>query len=66
MTGTDENAHSITITSGMKYLDFTATGGNVLLSSISYTATPEPIALALTGSGLLGLFFLRRRRTGSQ
>jgi len=27
VTGTDENSHSITITSGMKYLDFTATGG---------------------------------------
>lgn len=65
VTGTDENSHSITIASGMKYLDFTATGGNVLLSSISYTATPEPLSLALTGSGLLGLFLLRRRRAGS-
>jgi len=27
--------------------------------------TPEPWSLALTGSGLLGLFFLRRRRTHS-
>ena len=25
-------------------------------------ATPEPLSLALTGSGLVGLFFLRRRR----
>lgn len=49
----------------MKYLDFTATSGNVLLNSISYTATPEPLSLALTGSGLLGLFLLRRRRAGS-
>ncbi len=65
VTGTNESSHSITITSGMKYLDFTATGGNVLLSSISYTATPEPLSLALTGSGLLGLFLLRRRRAGS-
>ncbi len=65
VTGTDEHSHSITIASGMKYLDFTATGGNVLLSSISYTATPEPVSLALTGSGLLGLFLLRRRRAGS-
>jgi len=65
VTGTDENSHSITIASGMKYLDFTATGGNVLLSSISYTATPEPLSLGLTGSGLLGLFLLRRRRAGS-
>jgi len=65
VTGTDENSHSITITSGMKYLDFTATGGNVLLNSISYTATPEPLSLALTGSGLLGLDLLRRRKSGS-
>jgi hypothetical protein len=65
VTGTDENSHSITIASGMKYLDFTATGGNVLLSSISYTATPEPLSLGLTGSGLLGLFLLRRRKAGS-
>lgn len=65
ITGTDESSHSITIASGMKYLDFTATDGNVLLSSISYTATPEPLSLALTGSGLLGLVLLRRRRAGS-
>jgi hypothetical protein len=66
VTGSNENSHSITIASGMHYLDFTATGGNVLLSSISYTATPEPLSLALTGSGLLGLFLLRRRRAGSK
>jgi hypothetical protein len=65
VTGTDESSHSITIGAGMKYLDFTATSGNVLLNSISYTATPEPLSLALTGSGLLGLFLLRRRRAGS-
>ena len=66
MTGSDENSHSITIGSGIKYLDFTATSGNVLLNSITYTSTPEPLTLALTGSGLLGLALLRRRRTGSQ
>ncbi len=65
VTGTNESSHTITITSGMKYLDFTATDGNVLLNSISYTATPEPVTLALTGSGLVGLFLLRRRRAGS-
>jgi hypothetical protein len=65
VTGSDENSHSITIGSNMKYLDFTATGGNVLLNSISYTATPEPLSLALTGSGLLGLVLLRRRKAGS-
>ena len=53
------------------YLDFTATGANgdvsnVLLNSLTYTqATPEPLSLALTGSGLLGLFLLRRRKSGS-
>jgi hypothetical protein len=65
VNGTDEGSHTITIGSGMKYLDFTATAGNVLLSSITYTATPEPLSLALTGSGLLGLVLLRRRKAGS-
>ncbi|MDP9114976.1 MAG: PEP-CTERM sorting domain-containing protein [Acidobacteriota bacterium] len=65
VTGTDQGSHSITIASGMKYLDFTATAGNVLLSSISYTATPEPLSLGLTGAGLVGLFLLRRRKAGS-
>ena len=45
VTGTNESSHSIAIASGMKYLDFTATSGNVLLNSISYTATPEPLSL---------------------
>lgn len=30
--------------------------------SCGLAPTPEPISLALTGSGLIGLFFLRRRR----
>ena len=34
---------------------------NVFLISGPTAATPEPVTLALTGSGLLGLFFLRKR-----
>jgi len=63
--GTNEGLQSITIASGMHFLDFTAIQGDVLLNSISYTATPEPLSLGLTGSGLLGLFLLRRRKNGS-
>jgi hypothetical protein len=68
VNGTDEGMHTIVLAQGENFLDFTATGGNVLLSSISYTLTPtpEPISLALTGSGLLGLFLLRRRQKGSR
>jgi MYXO-CTERM domain-containing protein len=68
VTGTDESSHTILLAQGENFLDFTATGGNVLLSSISYTiaTTPELISLALTASGLLGLFLLRRRKKGSQ
>jgi len=32
-----------------------------LLSNGGLTPTPEPISVALTGSGLLGLLFLRKR-----
>jgi len=34
---------------------------NVFLIGGPATATPEPISAALTGSGLVGLFFLRKR-----
>ena len=63
MSGSDEN--SFTFTPTLKYLDVTSTNGNVLLSSISYTqSAPEPVSFALVGSGLLGVFFIRRRKTG--
>jgi hypothetical protein len=35
-----------------------------LISNGGSTATPEPISLALTGSGLLGFLLLRRRSAG--
>ncbi len=67
VTGTTATSFTFTPTAQRFYLDFTATGGNVLLDSVTYTAsTPEPISLALTGSGLLGLFLIRRRRAGSR
>jgi len=58
---------SFTITPTLQYLDFTATAGNVLLSSISYTqstGTPEPVSFVLAGTGLIGMYFIRRRKTG--
>lgn len=45
------------------YLDVTSLDGNVLLSSLSFTApTPEPSALALLGTGILGLAGVARRK----
>jgi len=39
----------------------------VLPQQLSYTqATPEPISFALAGTGLLGIYFMRRRRTDSR
>ena len=62
MSGSNEN--SFTFTPTLKYLDVTSTNGNVLLSSLSYTqSTPEPVSFALVGTGLLGVFFIRRRKT---
>ena len=52
-----------------KLLDTTGTGHTYTSENSNFAAalnptqaTPEPLSLALTGSGLLGLFFLRRRR----
>ncbi len=45
---------------------YTSENSNFAAALNPTQATPEPLSLALTGSGLLGLFFLRRRRTDSQ
>jgi hypothetical protein len=62
LSGSDELTHNISATD--TYLDFTATTGNVLLSSLSFTtaATPEPSSLVLLGSGILGLAGAVRRK----
>jgi hypothetical protein len=53
---------SFTITPTLRYLDFTATDGNVLLSSISYTqSTPEPGTLGIVGLGGVLICLLRRK-----
>jgi hypothetical protein len=45
---------------------FTSNNSNFAAALNPTQATPEPLSLALTGSGLMGLFFLRRRKTGSR
>lgn len=55
--------HTLTgLTTGTEFLDFTATGGNVLISSLSASAVPEPSSLLLVGSGILGLAGVVRRK----
>jgi hypothetical protein len=66
--GTTESPFTVSPT--LKYLDFTVPSNtqswNVLLSSISFqtSSTPEPVSFVLAGTGLLGLYFIRRRRAG--
>jgi len=66
--GSDDGSFvTVTNATNWKYLDIKATTNNVLPQQLSYTqATPEPISFALAGTGLLGIYFMRRRRTDSR
>jgi hypothetical protein len=67
-TGSDELFHAFTVTATNHFLDFSATGGNVLLGSIAATpSVPEPqfygvFAIAMLA---LGVVVLRKRRSVS-
>ena len=64
VTGTDQSAHNVPVSLSKvnHYLDFSATNGNVLLSSISATAVPEPQFYWILGFALLSLVVVRARR----
>jgi len=57
--------NSFTITTTLRYLDFTATNGNVLLGSLSYntSSVPEPGTFGIVGLGAVLIGLLRRKRS---
>jgi len=66
-SGTDCGNTAGGITGTNHFVDFSAPTGNYLIHSMTATstATPEPLSLGLVGSGLIGLFLIRRRRSSS-
>jgi len=45
---------------------FTSTNSNFAVALNPIQSTPEPLSLGLTGAGLIGMYFIRRRRTDSR
>jgi hypothetical protein len=66
LAGTDENLHPAlpgSILGTYRYLDITATAGNILLTELdnSVNSVPEPASIFVLGIGLIGAGVIRRR-----